>query len=722
MSLPEHDQIIHLNVGGQLFSTSKTTLTWIRDTFFTSLLSGRIATVEDDRGAKFIDRDPELFRHILNYLRTKQIDLNGVSLPLLRHEAQFYGITPLVKRLTLCEEMNESACGDVLYHGMLQPPEIPIIEEKPAKRTPSNRNSSMSSNESSTSSLTNRLLPAKFQNLSLKNDTYSNSSINNSANSSSSTSSSTSGFKGHAKKSSYELTKQVKNDLSNMIAENDLCSSQPLRVRIIRAHNNSVAVAYCNFVACYKMKENVDWQQFFTTPKMSSTVSHISLISKFGNQPEKLAVALSDNSIHLWCFEEPQDDTRDLSVQKLGIFHLDAQIDKLFFIGNQLVALSRSGKVGIWHSMTQNWQRQDLIPISCYDTAGSVLLLGCTNGSIYYIDMQKFPLRMKDNDLLITELYSDPNAEMITAISVYLTPKTNLCGNWIEIAYGTSSGTVRVIVQHPETVGHGPQLFQTYTVHTSPVTRVALTTSHLISVCSEYNHVRSWSVQRFRGMISTQPGGTSIASFKVVTLDAVEDVLNCEGCEPGPYGDQDAEQLFIQRLVPDANMVLVRLASNGDRICSIRSVDNSAITAFFAHECEVPNRMGARPRRYLLTGSIDGSVQLWDLTTALDQHNAKIQALSNFQGQLSTSSNDKPSSSTTASTPPTSSNSGTLNLIRMNPNTRFTPILQGPTPEELLQMIEGCELCCASLNTSPTMTPQASAACLTNLEKIGNCH
>lgn len=94
---------------------------------------------------KFIDRDPELFRHILNYLRTKQIDLkfvspfftfhllinlsfSGVSLPLLRHEAQFYGITPLVKRLTLCEEMNESACGDVLYHGMLQPPEIPIIE------------------------------------------------------------------------------------------------------------------------------------------------------------------------------------------------------------------------------------------------------------------------------------------------------------------------------------------------------------------------------------------------------------------------------------------------------------------------------------------------------------------------------------------------------------------------------------------------------------------
>ena len=47
-----------------------------------------------------------------------------------------------------------------------------------------------------------------------------------------------------------------------------------------------------------------------------------------------------------------------------------------------------------------------------------------------------------------------------------------LCGNWIEIAYGTKSGSVRVIVQHPETVGHGPQLFQTFTVHQNPVTKV----------------------------------------------------------------------------------------------------------------------------------------------------------------------------------------------------------------------------------------------------------
>lgn len=54
-------------------------------------------------------------------------------------------------------------------------------------------------------------------------------------------------------------------------------------------------------------------------------------------------------------------------------------------------------------------------------------------------------------------------------------------GNWIEIAYGTSSGVVWVIVQHPEMVGSGPQLFQTFTVHHSPVTKIMLLEKHLIS-------------------------------------------------------------------------------------------------------------------------------------------------------------------------------------------------------------------------------------------------
>uniref|UniRef100_A0A0M3IVM1 BTB domain-containing protein n=1 Tax=Ascaris lumbricoides TaxID=6252 RepID=A0A0M3IVM1_ASCLU len=120
------EQIVNLNVGGQRFATSRHTLTWISDSFFTSLLSGRIPTVHDETGAIFIDRDPALFRVILNYLRTKQVDLSCASMTSLKHEAQYYGLGPLIKRLTLCEELDECACGDVLFHAYLPPPSLPI--------------------------------------------------------------------------------------------------------------------------------------------------------------------------------------------------------------------------------------------------------------------------------------------------------------------------------------------------------------------------------------------------------------------------------------------------------------------------------------------------------------------------------------------------------------------------------------------------------------------
>lgn len=44
----------------------------------------------------------------------------------------------------------------------------------------------------------------------------------------------------------------------------------------------------------------------------------------------------------------------------------------------------------------------------------------------------------------------------------------------------------------------------------------------MFAVCSEYNHVRTWSVTRFRGMISTQPGSTPLASFKIMSLEDLD--------------------------------------------------------------------------------------------------------------------------------------------------------------------------------------------------------
>ena len=95
-----------------------------------------------------------------------------------------------------------------------------------------------------------------------------------------------------------------------------------------------------------------------------------------------------------------------------------------------------------------------------------------------------------------------------------------------------------------------------YDLFRSPVTRVALSEKYLVSVCSEYNHVRSWCVTRFRGMISTQPGSTPSASFKIVSLeDDTPSGVSAHGNDIGPYGDQDDEQVrhqvSTQRILPN---------------------------------------------------------------------------------------------------------------------------------------------------------------------------
>ncbi|EAW56980.1 SH3KBP1 binding protein 1, isoform CRA_b [Homo sapiens] len=392
---------------------------------------------------------------------------------------------------------------------------------------------------------------------------------------------------------------------------------EPGMVRLVCGHHNWIAVAYTQFLVCYRLKEASGWQLVFSSPRLDWPIERLALTARVHGgalgEHDKMVAAATGSEILLWALQAEGGGS------EIGVFHLGVPVEALFFVGNQLIATSHTGRIGVWNAVTKHWQVQEVQPITSYDAAGSFLLLGCNNGSIYYVDVQKFPLRMKDNDLLVSELYRDPAEDGVTALSVYLTPKTSDSGNWIEIAYGTSSGGVRVIVQHPETVGSGPQLFQTFTVHRSPVTKIMLSEKHLISVCADNNHVRTWSVTRFRGMISTQPGSTPLASFKILALESADGHGGCSaGNDIGPYGERDDQQVFIQKVVPSASQLFVRLSSTGQRVCSVRSVDGSPTTAFTVLECEGSRRLGSRPRRYLLTGQANGSLAMWDLTTAMD--------------------------------------------------------------------------------------------------------
>ncbi|XP_055966559.1 BTB/POZ domain-containing protein KCTD3 isoform X2 [Sorex fumeus] len=531
----------------------------------------------------------------------------GVSISVLRHEAEFYGITPLVRRLLLCEELERSSCGSVLFHGYLPPPGIPSRKINTPARSPADSRNGLTAVE------------------------------------------------GDARASGRENAQPALSAVGEGTVRLGF-PVDPRKVLLVTGHHNWIVAAYAHFAVCYRIKESSGWQQVFTSPYLDWTIERVALNAKVVGGPhgdkDKMVAVASESSIILWSVQDGG------SGSEIGVFSLGVPVDALFFIGNQLVATSHTGKVGVWNAVTQHWQVQDVVPITSYDTAGSFLLLGCNNGSIYYIDMQKFPLRMKDNDLLVTELYHDPSNDAVTALSVYLTPKTSVSGNWIEIAYGTSSGAVRVIVQHPETVGSGPQLFQTFTVHRSPVTKIMLSEKHLVSVCADNNHVRTWTVTRFRGMISTQPGSTPLASFKILSLEETESHGgSSSGNDIGPFGERDDQQVFIQKVVPITNKLFVRLSSTGKRICEIQAVDCTTISSFTVRECEGSSRMGSRPRRYLFTGHTNGSIQMWDLTTAMDMVNK---------------SEEKD--------------------------------VGGPTEEELLKLLDQCDLSasrCATPNISP---------------------
>uniref|UniRef100_A0A672GB53 Potassium channel tetramerization domain containing 11 n=1 Tax=Salarias fasciatus TaxID=181472 RepID=A0A672GB53_SALFA len=96
---------VSLNVGGQVYTTTLDTLTRYRDSMLGAMFTGQIPALRDRRGNVFIDRDGNVFRHILNFLRSGALDLprGFKELALLRREADFFQIRPLVEELAHLE-------------------------------------------------------------------------------------------------------------------------------------------------------------------------------------------------------------------------------------------------------------------------------------------------------------------------------------------------------------------------------------------------------------------------------------------------------------------------------------------------------------------------------------------------------------------------------------------------------------------------------------------
>ncbi|XP_023140732.1 BTB/POZ domain-containing protein kctd15-like isoform X1 [Amphiprion ocellaris] len=93
---------VHIDVGGTMYTSSLATLTKFPESRIGRLFSGSEPIVLDSlKQHYFIDRDGDIFRFILSFLRTCKLLLpeDFQDFPQLYEEARFYQLTPMVREL-----------------------------------------------------------------------------------------------------------------------------------------------------------------------------------------------------------------------------------------------------------------------------------------------------------------------------------------------------------------------------------------------------------------------------------------------------------------------------------------------------------------------------------------------------------------------------------------------------------------------------------------------
>ena len=110
--------IITLNVGGTIYTTSRTTLTRYPTSMLGCMFSDRLPSTVDKSGNYVIDRDGKLFRYVLNFLRSSKLTLpeNFKEYELLAVEADFYQIPELIKAVleNKTSDMSKRKKGDIV--------------------------------------------------------------------------------------------------------------------------------------------------------------------------------------------------------------------------------------------------------------------------------------------------------------------------------------------------------------------------------------------------------------------------------------------------------------------------------------------------------------------------------------------------------------------------------------------------------------------------------
>merc|ERR1712227_1048948 len=120
---------------------------------------------------------------------------------------------------------------------------------------------------------------------------------------------------------------------------------------------------------------------------------------------------------------------------------------------------------------------------------------------------------------------------------------------------------------------------------------------------------------RFRGVLSTQPGSVPYADFELT-----QEASDMRKEQLGPYGDGTEIPIFVQQPFRNSDTLFIRTGDTGTRIATFKSVTGAQLSTYASHDFEGSPRMGLKPRRLILSGHTDGSVQVWDVARALEDY------------------------------------------------------------------------------------------------------
>jgi hypothetical protein len=94
------EEVIDLNVGGQYFTTTRTTLCSVKGSMLEAMFSGRWQLPTDTKGRYFIDRNPKYFGRILDFLREPTREMifpkDKDKLEFLKRELEFFGLAETI--------------------------------------------------------------------------------------------------------------------------------------------------------------------------------------------------------------------------------------------------------------------------------------------------------------------------------------------------------------------------------------------------------------------------------------------------------------------------------------------------------------------------------------------------------------------------------------------------------------------------------------------------